>query len=397
MAMEMPVTLPHPAPGAAGAPAVEPGAPAGPDTAGLADDRAGLAALGWDPAWATAFNAGAPAGTAPARVVAAHRGRWRVTLAAGDRDAELSGRLRFGAVGPADLPAVGDWVAVTDSDPALLLAVLPRRTAFGRNEGEGQAALDQVLAANVDTALVVMGLDGDANLRRLERYLAVAWSGGVTPVILLNKADTADAPEAMREAAQGVAPGVDVRLIAARAGLGVPELARDHLAAGRTAVVLGSSGAGKSTLLNALLGEERARTGAVREDDARGRHTTTHRELHRLPGGGLLIDTPGIRSLGVAGADDGLETLFADVSDLARSCRFADCRHEREPGCAVRDALEDGRLDQARFDSHRKLEREAAHVARQSDRLLREAEAKRWKAIHKSAQAHMDRKYGRER
>ncbi|HEY5630136.1 MAG TPA: ribosome small subunit-dependent GTPase A [Candidatus Limnocylindrales bacterium] len=329
--------------------------------------------------------------------MAAHRDAWRVALAGGDRDAELSGRFRFEAVGPGDLPAVGDWVAVSDSDPALVTAVLPRRTAFGRNRDSGQAAADQVLAANVDVTLVVTGLDGDFNLRRLERYIAVAWSGGATPVILLNKADTAPDPDGARLAAEAVAPGVDVRLISAIAGDGVAELARDHLAPGRTAVVLGSSGAGKSTLLNALLGEERARTGAVRADDARGRHTTTHRELHRLPGGGLLIDTPGIRSLGVAGADDGMASAFADVADLAADCRFADCRHESEPGCAVRSALADGRLSQERFASHRKLEREAAHVARQGDRLLAEAERRKWRLISSAGREHMARKYGSER
>lgn len=354
------------------------------------------AGLGWDGAWALAFAPHAASGLVPGRVVAAHRDAWRVALAPGDRDAELSGRFRFAATGPGDLPAVGDWVAVSDTAPALVSAVLPRRTAFWRNREAGQAAADQVLAANVDVALVVTGLDGDFNLRRLERYLAVAWSGGTRPVVLLNKADTAPDPEGARLAAEAVAPGVDVRLVSALAGDGVPELARDHLAPGRTAVVLGSSGAGKSTLLNALLGEERARTGAVRSDDARGRHTTTHRELHRLPGGGLLIDTPGIRSLGVAGADDGLAPAFADVADFAAPCRFSDCRHEGEPGCAVAAAVADGQLSPQRLASHRKLEREAAHVARQSDRLLAEAERRKWKVISAMGREHMARKYGRE-
>jgi ribosome biogenesis GTPase / thiamine phosphate phosphatase len=194
-----------------------------------------------------------------------------------------------------------------------------------------------------------------------------------------------------------VAPGVEVRLIAALTGEGVERLAGDHLAAGRTAVVLGSSGAGKSTLVNALLGTERQRTAAVRADDARGRHTTTHRELVRLPGGGLLIDTPGIRSLGVAGAEAGLAPAFADLADIAARCRFADCRHEAEPGCEVRAALADGRLATERFEAHRKLEREAAHVARSNDRLLREADRRRWKLIHAASREHMAHKYGRER
>lgn len=355
------------------------------------------AGLGWDGGWASAFAPHAASGLIPGRVVAAHRDAWRVALVSGDSDAELSGRFRFAALGPGDLPAVGDWVAVTRSHPALVSAVLPRRTSFGRNRLDGQATAEQVLAANVDVALVVTGLDGDFNLRRLERYLAVAWSGGTTPVIVLNKADAVGDPDGARFAAASVAPGVDVRLTSALEGDGVAELARDHLVPGRTAVVLGSSGAGKSTLLNALLGEERAPTGAVRADDARGRHTTTHRELHRLPGGGLLIDTPGIRSLGVAGADDGLAPAFADVADIAAECRFADCHHESEPGCAVRSALADGRLSHERFASHRKLEREAAHVARQGDRLLAEAERRKWKAISSSVRAHMDRKYGSDR
>ena len=355
------------------------------------------AGLGWDEGWEGSFRACGAGEVIPARVVAAHRGRWRVALANGDRDAELSGRLRFDAAGPGDFPAVGDWAAVTDSRPALVVAILPRRSAFGRNREQGQTAADQVLAANVDTALVITGLDGDFNLHRLERYLAVAWSGGVTPVVLLNKADAALDPAGARLAAEAVAPGIDVRLISARTGLGVAELTRDHLAPGRTSVVLGSSGVGKSTLLNALLGEERARTAAVRADDSRGRHTTTHRELHRLPGGGLLIDTPGIRSLGVAGADDGLAPAFADVADFAAACRFADCRHEAEPGCAVLAAVDDGRLSPDRLASHRKLEREAAHVARQSDWLLREAHRRKWKAIAAAGRQHSQHRLGGDR
>ncbi len=358
------------------------------------------AGLGWDGDWAVAFGPFADGRRRPARVVAAHRGAWILALDDGDRDAVLAGRLRHEAVRPADLPAVGDWVAAdADSDvagPAVISAVLPRRTAFRRASDDGATASEQVLAANVELALVVTGLDRAFNVRRLERYIAVAWSGGATPVVVLNKADAAADPHGAQTAAEAVAPGVDVRLISALEGTGVAELEHTHLRPGTTAVVLGSSGAGKSTLLNALLGEERARTGAVRSSDARGRHTTTHRELHRLPGGGLLIDTPGIRSLGVSGADDGLVPAFADVADLAADCRFADCRHQGEPGCAVEAAIATGRLSPERMASHRKLEREAAHAARQTDRLLREADRRRWKAISTSAREHMLRKYGRE-
>ena len=357
--------------------------------------------LGWDPGWATAFLPFDAAGWRPARVVAAHRAAWSVATPDGDRDAVIAGRLRHEAVGAADLPTVGDWVAVAGLDggnTAVIQAVLPRRTAFGRNTSAdgyaGNLAGEQVLAANVDVTLVVTSLDGDFNLRRLERYIAVAWTGGTTPVIVLNKADVADDPEGLRIAAEAVAPGVEVRVISALTGVGVAGLADDHLLPGRTAVVLGSSGVGKSTLVNALLGHDRQRTSAIREDDSRGRHTTTHRELVRLPAGALLIDTPGIRSLGVAGATDGLENTFADIADLADGCKFRDCRHDGEPGCNVRAALADGRLDPARLASHRKLEREAAHVARASDPIARAAERRRWKTIHASVAVHMRHKYG---
>jgi ribosome biogenesis GTPase len=360
-----------------------------------------LAELGWDPGWATAFKSFDEPERWPARVIASRRDAWVVAMPNGDRDAVVAGRLRHDALGPADLPAVGDWVVVAGGvggdGRVVIRAVLPRRTVFRRGAEEGHAVDQQVLASNVDVALVMAGLDGDFNLRRLERYLAVAYSGGATPVVVLNKTDVVADLDALRTAAGSVAPGTEVFAISARTGDGVLELAARHLAPGRTAVVLGSSGVGKSTLVNALLGYERMGTRAVREDDARGRHTTTHRELIRLPGGALLIDTPGIRSLGVAGAADGLGAAFSDIADIAVGCRFADCRHEHEPGCAVRTALADGRLTRARLDSQRKLEKEAAHVARSGDRLLREAERKRWKAISQASSRHMDAKYGRER
>ncbi len=358
--------------------------------------------LGWDPGWAAAFLAFDAAGWQPARVVAAHRDAWVLATPTGDRDAVISGRLRHESMGPGDLPAVGDWVAaagIDGDDTTVIQAVLPRRAAFTRNVGLGAATLagEQVLAANVDVAFVVAGLDGDFNLRRLERYLAVAWAGGATPVVLLNKADVADDLDGLRVAAEAVAPGVDVRTLSALTGDGVERLAADYLPQGRTAVVLGSSGVGKSTLVNALVGSERQRTGAVRDDDSRGRHTTTHRELVRLPGGALLIDTPGIRSLAVTNAADGIDDAFADIAELASTCRFSDCRHESEPGCGVKAALADGRLAGERFASHRKLEREAAHVARANDPLLRAEERRKWKAIHVSVNQHMQRKYGSDR
>jgi ribosome biogenesis GTPase len=366
-----------------------------------------LADLGWDAGWATAFLPFDAAGLRPARVIVAHRDAWVLARpgTASDADAVVSGRFRHETFGPGDFPAVGDWVAYAPASgagsPAVIHAVLPRRTAFTRSAGEerlaGNLAAEQVLAANVDVAFVVAGMDGDFNLRRLERYLAVAWSGGATPVIVLNKADLAADVEGVRVAAEAVAPGVDVRPISALQGEGIEALRAAHLGRGRTAVVLGSSGVGKSTLVNALVGSERQRTGAVRDDDSRGRHTTTHRELVRLPGGALMIDTPGIRSLGVAGMSDGLDPAFADIAELALACRFSDCRHAGEPGCAIASALADGTLSEDRLASHRKLEREAAHVARSNDPLLRAEDRRKWKAIHVSVNAHMKRKYGSDR
>jgi ribosome biogenesis GTPase len=368
-----------------------------------------LASLGWDARWATddGTTRVVTGERQPARVIAVHKETAIVRAADGrDRPAIVSGRFRYDALAASDFPAVGDWVALEPirpeagpDDPAVIAAVLPRQSAFTRSAADssrrssGNLADEQVIAANVDIAFIVAGLDGDFNLRRMERYLSVAWSSGVSPVIVLNKADIADDLEGRLVAVEAIAPGVPIVVLSALTGEHVADLAT-HLLAGRTSVVLGSSGVGKSTLVNALLGEERQATAAVREDDSRGRHTTTHRELFVLPGGALLIDTPGIRSLEMAGADDGVEVTFDDITALAAGCRFSDCRHGGEPGCAVRAAIDAGTLSGDRLESQRKLDRELAHVERKADPRARAEERKRWKAIHKSVGKHMDQKYG---
>ena len=365
-----------------------------------------LATLGWTdhPDRASAVANG---GRRPARVIAVHKETSIVRGADGhDRPAIVSGRFRYDALAASDYPAVGDWVALEPTrpeagadDPAIIAAVLPRESSFVRSAADssrrtaGHLADEQVIAANVDVAFIVAGLDNDFNLRRLERYLAVAWASSVRPVVVLNKADIADDLEGRLVAVGSIAPGVPVVVLSALTGDHVADLG-EHLHVGRTAVVLGSSGVGKSTLVNALLGEERQATAAVRDDDSRGRHTTTHRELFVLPGGALLIDTPGIRSLELAGADEGVDTAFDDINALADACRFRDCRHEGEPGCAVRGALDDGSLTIDRLESHRKLERELAFAERKGDPRAQAEERKRWKAIHKSVGKHMDAKYG---
>ena len=364
----------------------------------------GLAALGWSGAFAAPFAPYAEAGHEPARVTAEHRGRYLVATAGGSREAEVTGRFRHLAARPADFPAVGDWVALEDHAPgavARIHAVLPRRSAFSRSDrdgiGEGpiHESDEQVLAANVDVVFLVAGLDHDLNLRRLERYIALAWSSGAEPVLVLNKADLVeDIAPAMGEVA-AVAGGLPVHAVSALTGDGLDGL-RDWLGAGRTAALLGMSGVGKSTIVNALLGEDRQATAAVREDDSRGRHTTTSRELILLPGGGLLLDTPGMRTLELFGADVGVETAFAEIASLAASCRFTDCSHEGEPGCAVRGAIVSGTLPAERFDSYRRLVREARSVERRTDPRARAEERRRWRAIHASVGRHMKMKYGEE-
>jgi ribosome biogenesis GTPase / thiamine phosphate phosphatase len=357
-----------------------------------------LSTLGWDAGWTEAFVPHAARGHRPARVVAVHRDTSVVRDAAGDRSAGVSGSFRFEALAVVDFPVVGDWVALDEG--GVIAAVLPRRAAFRRMAADGTrrgAGLDdeQVRAANVDVALLVAGLDHDFNLRRIERYLAVAWSSGISPVVVLNKTDLADDLDGRLLAVAAIAPGVATVAVSATTGDGLDAL-WTHLPAGTTAAILGSSGVGKSTILNALLGEDRQRTGAVRESDSRGRHTTTHRELFQVRNGALVIDTPGIRALEVLGADEGLDATFDDVAELAAACRFSDCSHDGEPGCAIRAALADGRLSDERLAGHRKLERELAHTARQSDPRARAEYRRKWRLIQKASEAQAARKYGRD-
>jgi ribosome biogenesis GTPase len=333
-----------------------------------------LESLGWDASFADSFRPHEHDGLAPARVAVEHRSEYLVYSQFGELKAELSGRLRFDG-GHA---AVGDWVALAarhEEGRGTIHDVLPRRTAFVRKEGEHTEA--EVLAANVDLVFVVTGLDGNFNLRRIERYLTLAWESGAQPVVLLTKADLCDEVESRVLETEAVAFGVPVHPVSAPTGDGV-ELVRSYVPTAKTAALLGSSGVGKSTLVNALVGEDLLATREVREDDSRGRHTTTHRQLVPLPGGGLMLDTPGMRELQLWDADSGLDTTFADVQELAAQCRFADCAHGREPGCAVRAALASGTLELERFESWRKLQRELVHLElKQNTRARSEARKER--------------------
>jgi ribosome biogenesis GTPase len=280
---------------------------------------------------------------------------------------------------------VGDWVALrppTGDGRAMIHAILPRTSKFSRKSA-GQRTDEQVVAANVDTIFLVSGLDGDFNPRRIERYLTAAWDSGAQPVVVLNKLDRCDDPERCLLETEAVAMGVPVHRVSALTGQGCDAL-RDYLGPGLTVGLLGSSGVGKSTLINRLLGREVQKTGDVRESDDRGKHTTTHRELFRVPTGGLLIDTPGLRELQLWEADQGIESAFADIEELAEDCRFGDCGHAGEPGCAVEEALASGTLAPERLESYCKLQRELRQIHLKQDELARQQEKKRMKVINKS-------------
>jgi len=348
-----------------------------------------LTKLGWDDQLSEEFEPHRAAGLVPGRVAVQHRGAWDVIAEAGELRVDAAGRLRHEAVVNAELPVVGDWVAVAarpDETGGTIQAVLPRRTKFSRKTTL-QAAEEQVLVANVDVVFVVTSLNEDLNLRRLERYLTLAWESGASPVIVLTKADLVADSAPLVAAVEGIAYGVPVVPTSTVTGLGLDDVTA-YLPTGVTGALLGSSGVGKSTLVNALVGEERLITQEIR-DDGKGRHTTTRRELIVLPGAGLIVDTPGMRELQLWAADDGLDEAFDDVTALFANCRFSDCAHDTEPDCAVRAALEDGSLSTERWESYRKLQRELEHLERRLDKRAHAEERRRWRAISRDAAERM--------
>jgi ribosome biogenesis GTPase / thiamine phosphate phosphatase len=348
-----------------------------------------LETYGWRSFFADAFDSYAREGLVPARVLSESKTLYRVITECGEMNASLSGRARLEAAEELVLPTTGDWVALRVEpllDHATVQATLPRLSHFTRRAA-GTRTAQQVVAANIDFVFLVMGLDGDFNLRRLERYLTVAKEGGAAPVVVLNKADLCSDIDGARVSTEAIARGVPVYVVSAETAVGIDVLDA-LLEPGMTVALLGSSGVGKSSLTNRFVGRSIQHTSAVRASDSRGRHTTTKRDLLLLPSGALLLDTPGMRELQLWSTggeiDAALDEVFDDIRALANECRFRDCRHDGEPGCAIVSALEEGTLDTSRLGNYARMRKEAEALERRRDVTAHLAEKARWKTITKS-------------
>lgn len=341
--------------------------------------------LGWTDEFEQHYTPFQTQGYSVGRIALEHKRMYRIFCEAGELLGEVSGKFRFEANGRDRYPSVGDWVVISprpEEGKATIHAILPRFSKFSRKLA-GTTTEEQIVAANVDTVFLVNALNNDFNPRRIERYLIMAWESGATPVIVLSKADLCDDAQAKLAEVQSVAFGVPTYVISVKTAQGIEELYK-YLAPGKTVALLGSSGAGKSTLTNYLVGTEKQLVQEVREDDDRGKHTTTHRELILLPNGSLLIDTPGMRELQLWESDEASEQVFHDIHELEKQCRFRDCTHLSEPGCAVKNAIDAGTLPNARFESFLKLQKELAYLERKADLRAQLAEKAKWKKISSS-------------
>ncbi|HEQ98456.1 MAG TPA: ribosome small subunit-dependent GTPase A [candidate division Zixibacteria bacterium] len=338
-----------------------------------------LSDIGWNDYFESLFHKYREKDLVPFRVSQEHKSRYVILGEAGELSAEISGKFRHEALGKSDFPAVGDWVAVSprpDEGTGTIHAILPRKSAFSRKVA-GNETEAQVVAANIDTVFLVSGLDNEFNPRRIERYLTLAWECGASPVILLNKSDLCEDVEAKVSELDSISFGIPIVPISARNRTGLDDL-RKSIGRGMTAAFLGSSGVGKSTIINGLLGYERQFVNEVREDDSRGRHTTTYRELIHLPGGGILVDTPGMREIQLWGDESGLSHVFDDIEAFASQCKYRDCSHNGEPGCAVEKALENGSLDKKRWSNYQKLQKELRFLAVRQDKKEARRQQREW-------------------
>ncbi|MDZ8054454.1 MAG: ribosome small subunit-dependent GTPase A [Aulosira sp. ZfuVER01] len=344
-----------------------------------------LNCLGWSNFFAHSYEPYRQQGFSVGRVAIEYKNIYTLYSEHGEISAKLAGKLRHQAAQPQDFPSVGDWVVirVRDSEQqATIHEILPRKSKFSRKT-VGKKTAEQIVATNVDTVFLVSGLDNDYNPRRIERYLILAWESGANPVIVLNKSDLCNSLEKFLAEVEAIATGVPIVVLSATNNQGFETLA-SYLQPGQTVALLGSSGVGKSTITNQLNRETVQAVQSVRQGDDRGRHTTTHRQLILLPTGGLIIDTPGMREIQIWAGDAGLQETFADIETLAQQCRFRDCQHHKEPGCAVQQALAEELLDYSRFLSYQKLQKELDYSARKQDQLAQLAEKERWKKIHKA-------------
>jgi len=327
-----------------------------------------LESYGWDAGWAEKLAQTPLENRFPGRVIAAHRNKYQVHTGEVEISARTAGKLHKRSSQRTDLPAVGDWVILSQTDPdseAIIQQVLPRRSTFSRKSA-GKHRIEQVMATNVDTVWIVSTFGSDFNLSRLERYVTMVQESGALPVIVLAKADKVEETESTMTSLRERIPEIAIHATSAKSRTGLDALL-EYLTPGNTVAVLGSSGVGKSTLINYFAGNELLVTASVREKDGKGRHTTTHRELILLPQGGLLLDTPGMRELQLWGQDDSLENSFTDIEELAQDCKFSDCKHELEPGCAVIAAVEAGALPEDRFNNFKKLRDELTNLTRRTD------------------------------
>lgn len=346
------------------------------------NDFNNLKTYGWDSFFEAYFSEFSDDGYVPARVSVEHRNYYELYSAAGELTAEKSGKLFYQAEDTNLLPAVGDWVVINplqNENKAVIIAVLPRKSKFSRKKAGGTTE-EQIVAANLDTVFIMSSLNQDLNLRRIERYLTLAWDNDIKPVLILSKADLVGDIFEKLALVQDAYPGTDVHAISSVKKAGIDELL-PYFEGNKTAAVIGSSGVGKSTLINSILNWKKMEVSDISLYKDKGRHTTTHRELTLVPGGGLIIDTPGMREIQLWEGSEGLSELFGDIEQLALECKFTDCKHESEPGCAIKSAIKKGVLDEKRFKSYKKLLNEVSYFERKQDKKAQMEEKKKWKKI----------------